>query len=70
METQRQFNNRKRTQTLSAKAIQDFQKAYFLEFGVHLTPQQAQTNGLRVLQFMKHILKPIPTNIEKKNYGK
>ncbi len=69
MDTQRQ-KHYKKTHTLSSKAIQDFQKACFLEFGIHITPQQAQTDGLRFLQFMKHILKPIPINIEKKDYGK
>lgn len=70
MNTQRQYKHYKHKQTLSTKAVQDFQQAYFLEFGVHLTPQQAQTDGLRFLQFMKHILMPIPINIEKKDYGK
>jgi len=55
METQRQKHYRKQARKLSQKAIQDFQKAYLLEYGVHITPQQAQTDGLRFLQFMKHI---------------
>jgi len=70
MDTQRQKHYRKQARTLSPKAIQDFQKAYFLEFGIRITPQQAQTDGLRFLQFMKHILRPIPIRIERKNYGK
>lgn len=70
MDTQRQYKHYKNKRTLSAKAIKDFQHAYFLEFGVHLTPQQAQTDGLRFLQFMKHILKPIPINTEQTVYGK
>ncbi len=64
------YSPHKPAPVLSSKAIKDFQNVYFLEFGVHLTSRQAQTNGLRFLQFMKNILKPIPMNIEKKDYGK
>jgi hypothetical protein len=48
---------------LSSAAIKDFQKAYYLEFSTHISSDQAQTEGLRFLQFMKHILKPIPAEV-------
>lgn len=60
----------KQSVALSPKAIRDFQEAYSLEYGIQLTPQQAQTLGLQFLQFMKHIMKPIPTNNGQYNYGK
>lgn len=69
MDTQRQKYNNK-TFTLSAKAIQDFQKVYFLEYGIRITSKQAQIEGLQFLQSMKHILKPIPVKLERNTYGK
>jgi len=60
----------KQSIALSPNAIRDFQETYFLEYGIRLSPQEAQTLGLHFLQFMKHILKPIPTNDGQINYGK
>ena len=61
---------RKQAPVLSSKAIKDFQEAYFLDFGIKLTPEQAQSEGLPFLQLMKHLLKPIPISVERKNYEK
>ncbi len=69
MDTQRIHNQRrKRPQVLSVNAIKDLQQVFLLEKGIIITPEQAQLEGLRFLNFMKHIIKPIPNGDT--NYGK
>lgn len=49
---------------LSKKAIEDFKKIYFAEFKVRLTDEEADMKGLKLLNFIKLIYKPIPISTE------
>lgn len=49
---------------LSNKAIDDFKKIYFEEFRVKITDEQADAKGLKLLNFIKLIYKPIPISTE------
>jgi hypothetical protein len=46
---------------LSNKAINDFKRIYFEEFGIKLTDDETNQKGLRLLNFIKLIYRPIPT---------
>lgn len=46
---------------LSNKAINDFKKIYLEEFGIKLTDDETNQKGLRLLNFIKLIYRPIPT---------
>ena len=50
---------------LSRKAIDDFKKIYLEEFRVKLTDEEAGVKGLKLLNFIKLIYKPIPISTEK-----
>ena len=45
---------------LSASAIQDFQEAYFKDFGVRIDEQEAAELGQRLITLLSVIYKPIP----------
>ena len=47
---------------LSRKAIDDFKKIYLDKFKVELTDDEANKKGVKLLEFMKLIYKPIPVN--------
>jgi hypothetical protein len=50
---------------LSSQAISEFQKIMSDEFGVKLTVDQANVEGLELLSIFKDILQPIPTRRQK-----
>lgn len=59
---------------LSKKAITEYQEIYKKEFGVKISEQQAQEQGIKLLRFFKLIYQPIPKkwlikNSEKKKGG-
>ncbi len=52
---------------LSKKAITEYQAIYKKEFGVELSDQQAQEQGMKVLRFFRLIYQPIPKRWIKSN---
>ena len=45
---------------LSQKAIDDFKKIYFKQFGIDLSDEEANALGIELLEFFRLIYKPIP----------
>lgn len=41
---------------LSKKAIEEYKKIYYKEFGEKLTDQQAESEGMKLLEFFKLLL--------------
>ena len=62
---------------LSQKAIIDFKKAYFLDFGKEVQDNEAQELGIKLIEFFDLIYKPVPKEVninelstKQNNYGK
>lgn len=47
---------------LTPEAIKDFQEAYKKDFGEDISPQEAEEIGSSLINLMKVIYRPIPTN--------
>ena len=45
---------------MSKQCIQDFQEAYFRDFGVRIDEQEAAELGQRLINLLSVIYKPIP----------
>lgn len=69
MDIRRKSYQQTKPTLLSSKAVRDLQKVFFLDYGIRITPQEAQARGLPFLKLMKHILKPIPNTNANKDYG-
>ncbi len=70
MNTQRKLEN-SNPLTLSQTAIKDFQQAYFTEFGINISQEEANSKGSALLRLFKQIYKPIPKSVAKdKRHGK
>lgn len=55
---------------LSSQAIKDFKAAYFDEHNVHISDEEANRLGMKLLHLFKAIYRPIRTDLEVKPYGK
>lgn len=70
MDIRRKSYQHNKPKLLSPKAIRDLQEVFFLDYGIRITPEEAQADGLPFLRLMKHILKPVPVCKERNDYGK
>lgn len=52
---------------LSNKAINDFKRIYFEEYGIKLIDDEANQKGLALLKFIKRIYRTVPINENENN---
>jgi hypothetical protein len=54
---------------LSSQAIKDFQAAYFDEHHVHISDEEANRLGMKLLRLFRAIYRPIKSDLNIKTYG-
>jgi hypothetical protein len=53
---------------LSKEAIEELKEIYRKEFGKEISDEEAQEMGIRLIRFFKIILRPIPREMDNKQF--